>query len=664
MGFLIKYIVVFGVSAISALLLVPLFKKLAPALRMVDEPDERRIHKTPIPRCGGIPVFLATHLGIAFIFLGPWRNLAGSFQVADWGVLFTCSLTLLVIGIADDRGHIKAWFKLLGQLAVATLMFYGGFSFEAFLGIKLPFIVDLLATLFWFALLINAFNLIDGMDGACAGLGMIAGVGLAGMLLSLRQPTDALVLVALAGACLGFLRYNFSPASVFLGDCGSMFIGFMLAAVSLKANVKQSMVVALIIPMLAVGVPVFDVMLAVWRRLARKLIARLSHDGLATRVFGPDLDHIHHRLIRSGMTQRRAAIILYGAAIFICLIAIGTAAMSSNQTALLMIGMVIALHVIVRQVAQVELWTTTQVVLKGIRRPRSMVSIAVAILWDLSCLVFATYFVYGIVLLKPFSWMHLAVNVTIPFATIYFYHVYRTVWARSRASQLLVLVLQLAAGEALAYVALLWASNLESEDLILALLLHTTIAGTGIVGVRASLRVVRDLAAWLQGNFGADRNVRALLLGAGENAILYLRQASFADQQKAPRKIVGMVDDNAALHKKNVYGYPVLGNFSELERIIKEKKINELIFTHHFGDQIRADILALASVHDLLVRDFVFILRDLDKEGRCRGIVKPYSVTETDCRNLCIRKEDACTLSIKEDVQAPSAADVPAPAGD
>jgi len=665
MGFLIKYFVVFGVSVITALLLVPLFKKLAPALRMVDEPDERRIHKQPIPRCGGIPLFLATHLGIACIFLGPWRNLAGSFQLADWGVLFTCSLILLCVGIADDRRHINAWIKLFGQLAVAAMMFFGGFSFEAFLGIKLPFIIDLLATLFWFALLINAFNLIDGMDGACAGLGMIAGAGLAGMLLSLHQPTDALVLVALAGACLGFLRYNFSPASVFLGDCGSMFIGFMLAAASLKANVKQSMVVALIIPMLAVGVPVFDVMLAVWRRLARKLISRLSHDGLATRVFGPDLDHIHHRLIRSGMTQRRAAIILYGAAIFICVIAIGTAAMSSNQTALLMIGMVIALHVIVRQVAHVELWTTTQVVLKGIRRPRSIVGIAVAMTWDLTCLVFATYFVYAIVLLKPFSWLHLAVNVTIPFATIYFYHVYRTVWTRSRASQLLVLVLQLAAGEALAYVALLWASNLNNDDLFLALLLHTTIAGTGIVGVRASLRVVRDLGAWLQGNFGADRDVRTLLLGAGENAILYLRQASFADQQKAPRKIVGMVDDNAALHSKSVYGYPVLGNFSELERIIEEKKINELIFTHHFGDQMRADILAIASERGLLVRDFVFVLRDLDEQGACRGIVKPYSVSELDCRNLCTRMQKGCTAAVERDTeQAPAGTGGPAPAAD
>ena len=161
------------------------------------------------------------------------------------------------------------------------------------------------------ALLINAFNLIDGMDGACAGLGMIASAGLAGMLISLHRPADALVLIALAGACLGFLRYNFNPASIFLGDCGSMFIGFMLAAISLKANVKQSTIVALLVPLLAVGVPVFDVIMAVWRRIARKLVGLIRQDKLATKVFGPDLDHIHHKLMRSGMTQRKAAMVLY-----------------------------------------------------------------------------------------------------------------------------------------------------------------------------------------------------------------------------------------------------------------------------------------------------------------------------------------------------------------
>ncbi|MCF7863726.1 MAG: undecaprenyl/decaprenyl-phosphate alpha-N-acetylglucosaminyl 1-phosphate transferase, partial [Kiritimatiellales bacterium] len=345
MGFIVKYGVVFLASLVASWLLVPWVKKLAPMLGLVDEPSERRIHKTPIPRCGGIAVFLATHLGLVIAFFGPWRNLAGSMQLPEWGFVFAGSLLLLLVGIFDDRFSMRAWFKLLGQLGVALLMFFGGFTFQAFLHIQLPFLVNLGATLFWFTLLINAFNLIDGMDGVCAGLGMIASAGLAGMLLSLHQPTDALVLVALAGACLGFLRYNFNPASVFLGDCGSMFIGFMLAAVSLKANVKQSMMVALLVPLLAVGVPVFDVILAVWRRLGRKLISIIKKDNLATKIFGPDLDHIHHKLMRSGMTQRKAAISLYAAAGFICLIALGATAMTSNRTALLMIGMIVVLHV-------------------------------------------------------------------------------------------------------------------------------------------------------------------------------------------------------------------------------------------------------------------------------------------------------------------------------
>jgi UDP-N-acetylmuramyl pentapeptide phosphotransferase/UDP-N-acetylglucosamine-1-phosphate transferase len=638
MSFIIKYIIVFFVSLVATWLLVPWVKKLAPALGMVDEPDERRIHKVPIPRCGGIAVFIATHLALAVVFFGPWRHLAGSIQFREWMMILIGSLLLLLIGIFDDRYDMRAWFKLLGQLGVALFMFWGGFTFEAFLGIHLPWYVNLGATLFWFALLINAFNLIDGMDGACSGLGLIASAGLAGMLLSLRQPTDALVLVALAGACFGFLRYNFNPASIFLGDCGSMFIGFMLASVALKANVKQQMVVALLVPLLAVGVPAFDVILAVWRRMARKLVSAMRDDGLATKVFGPDLDHIHHKLMRSGMTQRKAAAAMYVAAIFICIVALGTTAMNSNRVAMLMIGMIAVLHVMVRQIAQIELYTTTQLALQ-VHRPRSMIGMLVAIGWDISCLMFATYLSFGVMLEKPFSMLHLGVTAAIPFATIYFYNVYKTVWTRSRVSQFVVLMLEILAGEGLAYVALLWASNLSNLELLKALVLHSMVAGAGIVGARASFRVVRDLSAWLRCNAESPNDLKTLVLGAGENAILFLRQAAFEGQQRAERRVIGLIDDNPSLHHRVVYGYPVLGTFDELEHIIEERGIDEVIFTHQYSDELRAKVLALQEKHPLLVRDFVFALRDLDERGFCRGVVKPYSTTELDCRNLCLHRD-------------------------
>ena len=649
MEFIVKYIVVFLVGLAAVWLLVPLVKKVAPSLGLVDEPSERRIHKVPIPRCGGIAVFIATHIALAVVFLGPWRNLSGSTQLREWGFIFTGSLALLLIGMVDDRFGIRAWLKLLGQIAVALLMFFGGFTFQAFLHIQLPWIVNLGATLFWFTLLINAFNLIDGIDGACAGLGLIASAGLAGMLLSLQQPTDALVLMALAGACFGFLRYNFNPASIFLGDCGSMFIGFMLAAVSLKANVKQSMMVALLVPLLAVGVPVFDVMMAVWRRLARKLISIIRNDPLACKVFGPDLDHIHHKLLRSGMTQRKAAISLYVTAVVVCLVALGATAMSSHRTALLMVGMIIGLHVIVRQLAQVEMWTSTQVVLLGVHRPRSIVTLLIAIGWDHVFLILSTLFVFSAVLSYPITLALMMVCVLIPFATIYLYGVYKTVWTRSRISQLLVLALQLAAGEVLAFVALIWIIDLTLFELMVALSLHFLGSAAGIVGGRVSLRVVRDLNAWLRCSIDSDHDLSSLILGAGENAILFLRQASFADQQKAPRKIVGLIDDNPALHNRVVYGYPVLGDFDQLEEIVRTRGIKELIFTHHYSAELRDRVFALGERENILIREFVFFIRDLDREGGCRGVLKPYSVDTFDCRNICSQRVD--------EGDAPNAAD-------
>lgn len=636
MEFIIKYLVVFLVGLVAAWLLVPLVKRIAPSLGLVDKPSERRIHKIAVPRCGGIAVFIATHLALAVVFFGPWKNLAGSIELKDWAVLFSASLALLLIGLVDDRFGMRAWFKLLGQLIIALAMYFSGFTFGDFLHMPLPFLLDLGATLFWFILLINAFNLIDGMDGACAGLGLIASAGLAGMLFSLHQPSDALVLVALIGACLGFLRYNFNPASIFLGDCGSMFIGFMLAAVSLKANVKQSMLLALLVPLLAVGVPVFDVIMAVWRRIARKLISIIQNDKVACKVFGPDLDHIHHKLLRSGMTQRKAAIWLYAIAIFVCLIALGATAMKSNHTALLLIGMMVVLHVVVRQIAKVELWTTTQVVLQGIRRPRSTISTLVAIGWDIVVLLFATTLVFDIVLDYPSMPRLLLVCISIPLGTVYFYGIYKTVWTRSRVSQLVVLLLQLFAGEVMAFIALMWIMpELTHRQLLGALALHTILSVIGIVGARASLRIARDLGAWLRCLIGADHDTRTLILGAGENAILFLRQASFEQQQHTPRTVVGLIDDNPALHRKIVYGYPVLGTFSELENIVEHYQINEIIFTHHYNKELRKQVLAMKGKYGLLIREFIFSLHDLDETGVCLGKIKLGSIDEIDCSTYC-----------------------------
>ena len=275
----IYHALVFLFSALLCLLLVPLVKKWAPAWGLVDKPSERRIHKEPIPRCGGIAIFASMVLVLGWIIVTTCKC---PICVETFGfmteVLIGASL-LFVVGLLDDRFGIKSYVKLAGQVLVVSLMIFWGISFERLLGVELPSIVNILLTTGWFLLLINAFNLIDGMDGVCGGLGLIASLTFAIMLLVLNKGVEALVMFALAGACLGFLRYNFHPASIFLGDCGSMLIGFFLAASSLHANANKSAFLSVLLPILIMGVPIFDVFLAIIRRTMRRFLNKVRGEN-------------------------------------------------------------------------------------------------------------------------------------------------------------------------------------------------------------------------------------------------------------------------------------------------------------------------------------------------------------------------------------------------
>ena len=342
-------------------------EKICGSLGLVDEPSQRRIHTRPIPRCGGIAVFLATHLTISGFILSV--NEYGIGQFILWLELLLGSGILLIIGLLDDKYSLSAWVKLGGQLVVASLMFFFGYSFGSMLAYPLPLVVDFLITIFWFALLMNAFNLIDGMDGVCAGLGLIAALTVGIICLYVGNIFAALVLFALAGSCLGFLKFNFNPATIFLGDGGSLFIGFILAAVSLEANVNKSTFVSILLPLMIMGIPIFDVLLAVLRRVGRRLLNKQLGENKKNNVFGPDLDHLHHRLLQTGFSQKKVAIILYGTAIIASTSVLGSIFLDNYSLAFLLIGSLIILNIVFRKIIHIETWTFLQWILKSIHRP-------------------------------------------------------------------------------------------------------------------------------------------------------------------------------------------------------------------------------------------------------------------------------------------------------
>lgn len=299
------YFVSFILSLSASLLLTFWARGLGIRYKIFNAPGGRRIHTKPIPRLGGPAIALAFFLPVyALLFWDnqlSWQWQAQSNQAV---ALLLGGLLIVGIGLWDDIWGLRARYKLFGQIFVACLAYYFGVQIHV---ISIPLLGDLEmgifalpVTVFWILGFINAINLIDGVDGLCAGVVFIASVTVFFVAQVSGSPLAGLFAAALAGSMLGFLRFNFNPATIFLGDSGSYFIGYVLATTSIVGAQKSSTAVAVVAPLLAVGLPVMDTLWAILRRA--------SH---GRPIFAPDRGHIHHRLLDRGFGTKRVVITLY-----------------------------------------------------------------------------------------------------------------------------------------------------------------------------------------------------------------------------------------------------------------------------------------------------------------------------------------------------------------
>jgi UDP-GlcNAc:undecaprenyl-phosphate GlcNAc-1-phosphate transferase len=304
---------------VAASALTPAVARAAVSRGWLDRPDGgRKRHPVPVPAVGGVAVLVA--FGVALAVVPRLRLLSGEETLSDLLVpLFLASLMVAGVGLVDDVRGLKPLTKLAGQGAAALLLYAEGFRVEH---LSNPFggtidlgVLSLPVTLLWLVGMSNAFNLIDGLDGLAAGLALVSTAGLLAAAVLKGGWDTAGVAAGLAGALLGFLPYNFSPARVFLGDCGSLPVGFILAALAVEHSIEASAAVAVAVPLLALALPILDVVLALARRVAR-----------GRSVFEADHDHIHHRLVDRGLTPRRAVITLYGVAVLFTSLALAIAA--------------------------------------------------------------------------------------------------------------------------------------------------------------------------------------------------------------------------------------------------------------------------------------------------------------------------------------------------
>ncbi|MBN2573483.1 MAG: undecaprenyl/decaprenyl-phosphate alpha-N-acetylglucosaminyl 1-phosphate transferase [Deltaproteobacteria bacterium] len=326
--------VAFLLACLVAALLTPLLRRFALRHRLIDDHvSARRVHGRPIPRLGGLAIAAAFYVPLLALLFEP--SSVGEIFYADsrMAIAFLAGgVALCALGLLDDIRGSGAPIKFLVQFAIAGGLYYFGFRIEV---LSLPFLgtvslgaLSLLFTLLWIVGVINAMNLIDGLDGLAAGVGLF-GVLTAFVLAATRgDPIMMLFMASLAGSLVGFLFYNFNPASIFMGDTGSMFIGYVLAVGSVQTSQKSSTVVAILVPLVALGLPIADTLLAMIRRALR-------HRPL----FSADRSHIHHKLLDLGLSQKQAVLVLYGVSILLGGTALLLTVASSRESAAILVAM-------------------------------------------------------------------------------------------------------------------------------------------------------------------------------------------------------------------------------------------------------------------------------------------------------------------------------------
>ena len=299
----------FVTAAVATTGLAPMVRSYGLSLGLTDKPDPRKQHNRPMVRLGGIAMVLGFLLALAVIWLlGGFGLLAPERDQLIWSTL-AGSLCFFCIGFTDDLFELSPWPRLIGQFAVASIIWGQGVRIGA---IDLPWLnssgsalvlsdgLSLLATVVWLVGITNAINWLDGLDGLAAGVAGIAAVGLISVSFSLHQVAAGFLAAALAGCCLGFLRHNFNPARIFMGDGGSYFLGFTLAAVSIVGPAKGLTTVSLVLPLLILSLPLADMSAVIMGRL---------REGRSP--FYPDRRHLHHRLLRAGFSHRRTVLLIY-----------------------------------------------------------------------------------------------------------------------------------------------------------------------------------------------------------------------------------------------------------------------------------------------------------------------------------------------------------------
>ncbi len=595
---LVPFFIVFFSSLALTLVLTPLVREVNRRLGMVDKPDPRRINKVPIPRGGGVALFLGLFGSYTVYVFATGSRWVGSGVGMHPLRMMLLSGLIFLLGLADDKFSLPPKLKLLGQVAVAVGAWaWGGLGFHT-LWPQLPVVLDCVITVFWIVGAVNAFNLIDGLDGLASGIALIAVLGMAGSLMFLGSPDQTMFHIAFAGALVGFLRYNYNPASIFLGDSGSMLIGFLVSTLPLATQTANSFLVSVGVPLLAMGVPIFDTSLAILRRSIRHLIFKRENreaaEGDSGQVMTADHDHLHHRILRAtGLSQRKTAWILYMMTLVAVLFGLSGIIFKSRAAGLWIVAFAVGCVIIFRDMARVELFDAGKLLAsfahdrtRTVRRRWAKLIVPFYVAFDVAVLVgsfFVTFYAMQFPVTKTVCRVALPIQVAASFVVLIFFRTYTTVWSRAMGSNFVRLLLACAFGSIVGGVGVYYAprtlpEHIATSEMFGSVLVYFLLTFVLIAMARLARPVVRDLFYALDcSRLKGRKDVsRVLVYGAG------LRYRSFRRElvrrtTENNRIIVGLLDDDILMRGQYIGGIKVYGTLMEAPEIVNELNVDAVV---------------------------------------------------------------------------------------
>ncbi len=563
----------------------------APRLGLMDQPGERRIHVQAIPRAGGLAVWLSFMLVLAAgLATGQFAD-SGNLSWQWLGAFATGSGVLIVAGIVDDRRGMPPLLKLGFHFLAPILFFLIHPMNSGFFPAHWPEYADLVLFVVWCVVLVNAFNLIDGLDGLCGGLATMA-TGALGLLSLLNGRSDAAVLLFLmSGAMIGFLKYNLNPARIFLGDAGSMMIGFFIAAAATDAVGRRAVLGSILLPIAVAGVPLLDVLLAIWRRGARRLILKMRGEEIVGGIFSADSDHLHHRLLRSGGSQKKVAVTLHLISIGLAVFAFLPLVLGDRLIGVSIVGLMVIGLLGIRHLMRVEMENTGSVIHLAIKLPSARRRIATALFfYDLLVLAAA-----GVVaLLIETNMLVRADEIRGLFKMVILFmilgsicllasQVHRRLWVRATFRDLLSIQFWLMAAALASFTLFsLMQSSMEWSGLRLALLAYI-FSCAGVCLPRVFLEVARELA--LEARHGSSKNLPSsddcdpvIVLGAGDLGALFLEHLKSSPHDYYPRlRLLGFLDEAIGMRGRKLRSFRILGGLDKIQELVVKNNLKGIV---------------------------------------------------------------------------------------